>query len=137
MFDQSLPSHSEEDRAYNAAKAGNFDVLRQCVEQSKKLQSKQLTAGPGQSKTVAWHSLPGITNVPDARGKTLLSLACEGQAETCVRYLLKQGALVNVAREEDGNTPLHICASLGAAQLAKLLIEHRSDVATLNSHGKY
>jgi ankyrin repeat protein len=41
-----------------------------------------------------------------------------------------------MARDADGNTPLHIAALWGRADIARRLIEHGSDVEAVNNNGQ-
>ena len=55
-------------------------------------------------------------------GNTALHLAVEERRRACARLLLASGATADVRNSGDGDTPLHIAASLGDEHMVRLLL---------------
>lgn len=64
-----------------------------------------------------------------------MSGAVTGLQEDILRLLLKSGAAVDGAVDGDGNTPLMIAASIGAAAIAHVLLEAGADCRLKNRSG--
>ena len=78
------------------------------------------------------HGLP--VNLADAKGNTLLMLACyNGQVDTA-RMLLQEGAEVD-RRNDHGQTPLGGVAFKGYPEIAALLLECGADIDADNGVG--
>lgn len=78
------------------------------------------------------HGLP--VNLADAKGNTLLMLACyHGNLETA-RMLLRSGAEVD-RRNNHGQTPLGGAAFKGYEQIVTALLEHGADIDADNGAG--
>lgn len=73
-------------------------------------------------------------NLADAKGNTLLMLACYHGHEETARALLAHGARVD-ARNDRGQTPLGGVAFKGYAALAELLLAHGAELAADNGGG--
>ena len=69
-------------------------------------------------------SNPGLLSIRDESGNTPLHLAVRQKETETVSYLLGKGADVNSVNR-NLQSPLHFAASLGSADIAKLLIGKR------------
>ncbi|XP_026549974.1 ankyrin repeat and SOCS box protein 10, partial [Notechis scutatus] len=54
----------------------------------------------------------------------------------CARLLLRHGAPVNCASEEEGDTPLHVAARLGLPEHLRLFLSHGADLEARNAEGE-
>jgi serine/threonine protein kinase len=75
-------------------------------------------------------------NESDQRGWTPLLLATKNRHWKIVKLLVGAKADVNVAANEDGNTPLHFAAKAGNAKIVGLLLERGANPEKKNSEGK-
>lgn len=74
-------------------------------------------------------------NAVDARGNTALMYASSANSSTCVDYLIKNGADVNI-RNTDGETALLIaCIKNGFCSSAFVLVKSGADVSVKNKLG--
>ncbi len=71
----------------------------------------------------------------DKYQRTPLHSAARYGASSAARFLLDQGADVNV-KDESGNTPLHLASIFRHHETVDLLIQHKADVNTLNAQGQ-
>ena len=78
------------------------------------------------------HGLP--VNLADARGNSLLMLACYNQNAATARMLLDQGAEVD-RRNQRHQTPLGGVAFKGYEEIVTLLLAHRAEVDADNGAG--
>lgn len=67
---------------------------------------------------------------------TILHLAIQCAEQPVVEYVLSDGAgsLDVNARDKDGNTPLHIAASLGRSQIVRMLLENKDINDAIANH---
>jgi ankyrin repeat protein len=100
------------------------------VEDSKKAQAKQTKKQPGPTRS--WEKLVGCVNDKDSTGRTPLHYAIEGGHEDIVRYLVKQGASVELARQ-DRSTPLHIACAGNNVGVVKLIMSKGDKGAALKA----
>ena len=75
-------------------------------------------------------------NVSDATGKTALHFMSEQGKITVVQVLVKVGANVEAAKDEDGGTSLHEASTYGHAAVVQTLLQHGADVAATNKWGR-
>jgi ankyrin repeat protein len=68
-----------------------------------------------------------LLHLSDINGDTCLHLACELVLVDVARWLISQGALVNVVSTVSGLTPLHIAVKKRKADLVTLLLSHAAD----------
>lgn len=78
------------------------------------------------------HGMP--VNLADAKGNTLLMLACYHDHVETARLLLAHGADVD-RRNDHGQTPLGGAAFKGYGEVAALLLEHGADIDADNGVG--
>ena len=92
----------------------------------------QTAAGDGDLEAVKRFIANGKSvNDQDGNGYSALHAACSyGQVEVA-KYLLDNGA-EPCLRDEDGDSPLHMCES---PECAKLLIEHGASPSDINGEG--
>lgn len=77
-----------------------------------------------------------LINTFSVDGFTVLGLACFFKKEKIVKYLLAQGADVNIASNNDFKVaPLHSVATTGNVLLAKLLLQHGADINAQQQSG--
>lgn len=77
----------------------------------------------------------------DLRGKnddapTALSLAFENRHFEMVKFLINEGAYIDVILNDDFDTPLHWCIKNGDFEMAKFLIKNGANTQYRNSSGK-
>eukprot|EP00794_Sanderia_malayensis_P018918 gene18918-20822_t len=66
--------------------------------------------------------------------KTPLHLACQYNHVSCVSFLLKHGARIDI-KDASGNTPLHFCCTNGHISPAILLLQHGANANIPNKRG--
>eukprot|EP00615_Pteridomonas_danica_P008560 CAMPEP_0114340852 /NCGR_PEP_ID=MMETSP0101-20121206/8643_1 /TAXON_ID=38822 ORGANISM="Pteridomonas danica, Strain PT" /NCGR_SAMPLE_ID=MMETSP0101 /ASSEMBLY_ACC=CAM_ASM_000211 /LENGTH=381 /DNA_ID=CAMNT_0001474233 /DNA_START=154 /DNA_END=1296 /DNA_ORIENTATION=+ len=66
----------------------------------------------------------------DSFGITPLRLACEGNHETCVRFLVKRGSNKEARDFATGSTPMHVAAGKGHTESVCVLLENGADVTS-------
>jgi ankyrin repeat protein len=72
----------------------------------------------------------------DSAGNTILHKAIENYADIkTVSFILEQQAMIN-ARNREGNTSLHLAASLNEAETGELLISRGADIFAPNARGE-
>ncbi|XAR49477.1 hypothetical protein NMG60_11032698 [Bertholletia excelsa] len=97
-----------------------------------------IAAGRGQTaamKELVSHC-PDCSDLTDARGRNILHIAVESNEKEAVNYILEDplfGSLVN-AKDEDGNTPLHLLAAKGR-HITSLIVDPRVDKGAHNLEG--
>jgi ankyrin repeat protein len=108
------------DALHNACAKGDSNEVRALVEQVKKEQARSRKKIAGlQSKS--WDRMDGNVNVVDDSGRTPLHHAIEAGHLEIVRFLLKQGAKIDMSRS-DKSTPCHIAAATGNVEVLRLLL---------------
>mgnify|MGYP001248040442 CR=1 FL=1 len=75
-------------------------------------------------------------HVTDIWGSTALLIACENKHETVVMLLLKNGANINQATEENDNSPLISVCSNGNTTIALLLLDAGAEINQTDSVGR-
>ena len=78
---------------------------------------------------------PGVANLRDEEGATLLHWAVDGNQKAVIEMLLAGGADVN-ARKSNGVAPLHIAAAFGRCDLALLLLNKGADASATDKKGR-
>ena len=74
-------------------------------------------------------------NSQNVEGLTALhNSCCNGHIEV-VKYLLANGADINIA-DEDGWTPLHGAACFGEYEVVQYLVQHGANLSAVNSDGQ-
>jgi len=115
-------------RIFEALRSGNTVAISKAIRETSE-------NGP-RTSTSSFSTAGGPTPLEDT---TVLHLAIQCAQDNVVEYVLSNGGgLVDVnARDKDGNTPLHIAASQGRANIVKLLMEQKDiNDAISNNQGK-
>lgn len=73
---------------------------------------------------------------PTARGELALHLACANHQSEVTQLLVQMGLVTINTQDVEGNTPLHICASIGNLDSALLLLRNGADTAVKNNQRK-
>lgn len=75
-------------------------------------------------------------NALTAQGETALHLACRGSFADCTQWLIAVAPFLVNVQDSHGNTPLHVCATVGNLDGAVLLIRNQADTSIRNSQNK-
>lgn len=76
-----------------------------------------------------------LSNRRGVFGYTPLHEAVSGGHENVLKFLLKQGGIVN-CRANSGYTPLHLAASAGHLKCVEVLLKHDADISLQDDFGK-
>ena len=80
-------------------------------------------------------------NARDSEGNTALHVACDKGHEACAKAILfdaehRSRPLQLDGRNVEGDTPLHLAAAWGFAEIVHLLLEYHARTDLLNNHGR-
>jgi ankyrin repeat protein len=75
-------------------------------------------------------------NAKSEYDETALTLAAWGGSKDVTQLLLDQGADIEATEKDDGYTALHGAVDLGHEEVARLLLEHGSNVARNDKRGR-
>ena len=76
-----------------------------------------------------------LSNRRGVFGYTPLHEAVSGGHKDVLKFLLKQGGIVN-CRANSGYTPLHLAASAGHLKCVEVLVKHDADISLQDDSGK-
>jgi ankyrin repeat protein len=119
--------------AGNAAHLLAENILVTLIQSNSVDQIKQLLDLARQCKL----DVPDLLNRPDAQGQTPLQLAAAGPNNTnLVALLIDNGASVNMANPQTGDTALHVAAGAGCDAIVHELIDnYHANADLLNRRG--
>jgi len=119
---------------FNAIKDGEFNIVKQMVDQDKSLANAKDENGTSAVLIAIYYSEPAIANLLISQGAQLdiFEATAVGKEEDVRSLLQKDAALVN-AFAPDGFQPLGLACFFGHTSIVKLLLEHGADV---NSRSK-
>ena len=107
----------------DASRDGNIGLLKKTIDSGKELNSH-----------VALIDM--VDDCPFGGGYTPLNFAARNGREICLKYLLDQGASVNLQCTLYGDTSLIMASRNNQLECVKLLLKSRADVSIRNKKGR-